>query len=202
MRYFLSSLILTLFISCISYPKKEGFTKSDSAPIGISNPYFADNRKDYVYKANIEAFGNAFGGIFVVKKLGENHHRIAFTTELGNKIFDFTFLENDFKVNHILKEMDKKILINILKKDFAVLIKEEPIFGNVFEVDSNLLYETRLNKKKYYYSLSEELPRKVFQTSKGKVKVEFTFSEISNNIAKQIQILHKNIDLKIMLTAI
>ena len=77
-------------------------------------------------EANINAFDNNFGGIFIVKKLGPKHHRIVFTTELGNKIFDFTFKEDSFKVNQILKELDKKLLINILKSDFKTLIMENP----------------------------------------------------------------------------
>ena len=89
MRYLLSSIVLILFISCASYPKKNGFKASEGQ--NFENPYFSDASKDYIYKANIEAFGNFFGGIFIVKKLGEDHHRIAFTTEMGNKIFDFTF---------------------------------------------------------------------------------------------------------------
>ena len=202
MRYLLSSLILTLFISCASYPKKEGFSKIDSTPIRISNYYFADHTKDYVYKANIEAFGNTFGGIFIVKKLGVEHHRIAFTTEMGNKIFDFSFQGDDFKVNHILKKLDRKILINILKNDFRVLVKERPSVEKTFQKNSNSIYETKIGNKKYYHFLSKEKLNKVVRVGNGKEKVEFTFSEINDNIAQDIQILYKNFKLKILLKAI
>ena len=109
MRYLLSSILLILCFSCVSYPKKKGFTETSSQQKNITNPYFSNASKDYVYKANIEAFGNSFSGLLIIKKLGNEHHRIAFTTEMGNKIFDFSFQGADFEVNHILKKMDKKI---------------------------------------------------------------------------------------------
>ena len=155
-----------------------------------------------MYKANIEAFGNSFGGIFIVKKLGEDHHRIAFTTEMGNKIFDFTFQGEDFKVNYILKRMDKKVLINILKNDFGVLIRQHLSTEKAFRKESNIIYKTKIGNKKYYHLLSEERLEKVIRAGRGKEKVEFTFSEIKDNIARHIQILHKNFDLKIVLKAI
>lgn len=202
MRYFLSSLVLVLFVSCASFPKKNGFTKIDLGSSTITNPYFGDIAKDYVYKANIEAFGNSFGGIFIAKKLGYNHHRIAFTTEMGNKIFDFTFQGDDFKVNHIIKKMDKQILINILKNDFKVLVKEHPSVEKTFKKASNTIYETRVENKKYYYFSSVEKLRKVVRVSKGKEKAEFLFSEINDSVSTGIQILHHNFNLKIHLKAI
>ena len=168
----------------------------------ITNVYFGDASKDYVYKANIEAFGNSFSGIFIVKKLGTANHRIAFTTEMGNKIFDFTFRGKDFKVNHILKKMDRKILLNILKNDFSVLVKEYPSLEKVFQKEKTTVYKTDIENKKYYHFLSEEELTKIVQVKNSKKKVEFTFSEINDNIAKHIQILHQNLNLKITLKAI
>lgn len=202
MRYLLSSILLMLLVSCASYPKKNGFSETNEQQKTITNPYFSDKAKDYIYKANIDAFGNSFGGMFIVKKLGEDHHRIAFTTEMGNKIFDFTFKGEEFKVNYILKKMDKKILINVLKNDFRVLIKENPSVEKAFQKASNSIYETRIGTKKYYHFSSEENLTKVLRVGNGKEKVEFTFSEINDNIAEHIQILHQNFNLKIILKAL
>ncbi len=155
-----------------------------------------------MYKANIVAFGDSFGGIFIVKKLGQNHHRIVFTTEIGNKIFDFTFKREDFKVNHILKKLDKKILINVLKNDFKVLIKEKLLVEKGFQQDLNSIYKTQISNKNYYHFVSEEKLHKVIRINNRKEKVVFTFSEIENNIANEIQISHQNINLKILLKAL
>src|SRR5690606_33245610 len=107
-----------LVLNCGSYPKKQNFQSKDSALKNIKNPYFSDASKDYIYKASIDVYGKNFGGLLIIKKIANNQHRVAFTTEMGSKLFDFTFTEDDFKVNFILDELNKKILINILKKDF------------------------------------------------------------------------------------
>lgn len=192
MRYLQISICL-LLTACSSYPKKHDFKKEKSIAKHIVNPYFSDETKDYVYKAKIDVYKKSFGGIFIIKKLDANNHRIVFTTEMGNKIFDFSFVDDDFKVNYILDQMDKKILLNILKKDFKVLIEENPQVLNSFSVNDSKVFETELNNKKHYYYNTDQQLNKIVKVSNTKGKVNYTFSEISNNIAKHIQIAHKNI---------
>lgn len=193
---------MVVFVSCASYHKKNGLSEVNSSQSIIKNSYFSDDAKDYIYKANIEAFGNSFSGICIVKKLGEDHHRIAFTTEIGNKIFDFTFQEENFTVNHILKKIDKRILINILKNDLKVLIKENPSVKRTFQKGSKSIYKTQIGNKKYYHFITKENLTKVARVGNGKEKVKLIFSEISDNIARHIQISHQNFKLTIVLKAI
>lgn len=200
MRYLLSSFCL-FFLACGSYPKKQHFQIEEASQKSIYNPYFSNETKDYVYKANISVYGNNFSGIFIVKKLGEANHRIVFTTEMGNKIFDFSFIAETFKVNFIIDAMDKAILINILKKDFKVLIEEELPVVKTYSDQDTLVYETKLDKKTYYYFKTEQLD-KIVRIGNGKEKVAFLFSEISDTIANQIKIEHSNIKLDINLKSI
>ncbi|NNE76319.1 MAG: hypothetical protein HKN31_04525 [Pricia sp.] len=202
MRFLLSSLCLIFLTGCASYPTRQGFQLVEPSTKVISNPYFSDPAKDYVYKAKIDVLNRSFGGIFIVKKLDVDHHRIVFTTELGNTIFDFTFQDEDFIVNRVLKEMDKKILINILKKDFKVLIEENlPVEKAFIHGDSQVLKADILSKNHYYFYPSGQL-KKIFRTSNGKEKVRFQYSGIKGNIAEEIHIDHQNFRLHIVLKAI
>jgi len=202
MRILLSSLYLVLLVGCASYPKKNGFVSQASTAIQIINPYFSDVSKDYVYKAKINAFDKSFGGIFIVKKLDVNHHRIAFTTEMGNTIFDFEFQGKKLKINRILPEMDKKLLINVLKRDFLALIKEKPNSSNFYFKDGQTLVEANLLSKKHYYILRGNNLEKIVRTGGEKEKVTFLFSRINDNIAEEILITHRNIKLEIALTVL
>ncbi|KKN17362.1 hypothetical protein LCGC14_0966580 [marine sediment metagenome] len=166
------------------------------------NPYFANDSTDYVYKANIEAFGKTFGGLFIVKKLGTNHHRTVFTTEIGNTLFDFTFQEDDFKINRILKEMDRKLLINILKKDFKTLLEESPQILQTFKHNDDIVYGAKIGSKKHYFYLDHAVLQKIIRTGGGKEKVAFLFSKIEKNYANKIQIVHNTIPLTITLSGI
>ncbi|AUP79584.1 hypothetical protein [Flavivirga eckloniae] len=200
MRYLISSFCL-LFIACGSYSKKRNFQIQTTSNKTIHNPYFSNEKKDYVYKANITVRDNNFGGILIVKKLGEAHHRIVFTTEMGNKIFDFSFLNDTFKVNFIIETIDKAILINILKKDFKALVQEKIPVIKSYSSQDTLVYETALGNKKHFYFKTKQLD-KIARVKNGKEKVTFLFLEINDNIANQIKISHSNIKLKINLKSI
>lgn len=202
MKYLLISLTVLLF-ACSSYPKKHNLERKIGVRPTISNLYFSDMAKDYIYKAKINFVEKSFGGIFVVKKLGEEHHRVVFTTEMGNKIFDFSFIKNEFKINFILKEINKKILINFLKRDFYVLINENPKILNQYEKTGDTIFmETQINNNTYFYLTADQQLHQILETRGNKEKSDYIFTEVENNHAKEIKIRHKNIKLTIDLKAI
>ncbi len=202
MRFLPISIFLLVFVGCASYPKKQNFEKTISERLEILNPYFSDSAKDFVYKADIKVLKNSFSGIFIVKKLGDEHHRIVFTTEMGNKLFDFEFLQKNLKINHILPEMDKKVLKNVLKRDFLALITQKPILLRSFSKDNYTIIESELLDKRHYYYVANKKLKKIVRTANGKEKVTFLFSGINDNIASEIKIVHHNVKLEIALKAL
>lgn len=201
MRFLFSSLIV-LFLGCTPYPKKLGYTPSKTESKTPGNLYFSDFQKDYIYKANISAFNNQFSGILIIKRIDENKHRIAFTTELGNTIFDFSISDESFEVNHILRKMDRKLLLNVLEKDFRTLIKENISSTETYKKENTKLLKTKIDSKYHYYNFEKDTLKSIARVGSQKEKVVITFSEISKNLARHIQILHKNIKLTISLQAI
>jgi len=189
-------------VGCASYQQRNNFEKLEVSDEAITNPYFSDITKDYVYKANIAVYDKSFGGLFIVKKIAKGNHRIVFTTEMGAKIFDFSFHKDEFKVNYVLDEMNKKILLNILERDFRVLVRENEKAISKSIKDNSELFETEIVNKNYYYLFNEDILRSITRANNGKEKVVFLFSKISDATAKNIQILHKNIKLTINLKSI
>lgn len=202
MRYLVISLFFCC-ISCTSYIKKNNFKKVSETTVSAHNPYFSDLTKDYVYKANIKVYDNNFSGIFIVKKISKSKHRIVFTTEMGAKIFDFTFHNNDFKVNYVIENLDKKLLLNVLEKDFRMLVHEQQSVINEYVKDATTVLETKIEGQTSFYEFTPKgkLTR-IVRASKRKRKVDIIFSTISMDTAKNIQILHHNIKLNINLKAI
>ena len=198
MRYLLISISFLIF-GCTSYPKKNNFKNTDVTG-QIYNPYFSNQNQDYVYKATIEVYGNSFGGVFIVKKTGEHKHRVAMITEMGKKLFDFSFDKNSFNVNYILDDLNKKVLINILKRDFRVLVTERFSVTKSFTLNLETIKETIIDNKKYYYFGAPKLTKIIRANTKE--KVQFLFREISNTVSKEIIISHANIKLKIKLNSI
>lgn len=201
MRYLLISLCL-LMVGCSSYPKKNNFVVDEANRLTSLNPYFSNLELDYVYKAQISIKENNFGGILIIKRINKQEHRVVFTTEMGNKLFDFSYRGDDFKVNSILAEMDKKILVNLLKKDFKVLIEENPKRVNSYTTNDYSIIQADIYEKNNYYFFNENSLKKIVKTKSGKENTRFIFSGIDTSIAKNIQILHSKIKLEITLTKI
>jgi len=201
MRFFPISLLLLVW-ACSSYPERNQFQLLETPGPSIINPYFSDPAKDYVYKADINLYKRSFSGILVVKKLEDQHHRLVFTTEMGNTIFDFSFTGNDFIVNHILDEVNKKVIINLLKKDFKTLIWESPSPLRTFIVGDEHIFEAEIDKLRNYYHSQNGRLDKIVRTNNGKEKVTFIFSAVDAEVVKNIHILHHNIKLSIQLKAI
>ena len=161
----------------------------------------SDSKTDYVYKTNISVYGNELSGIFIAKKINDTTHRIVFTTEFGNKLMDFEISETDFKINSIVSELDRKILINTLREDFRLLLKKDYIFQQQFENESADIYKSADGKRDNYIFISKKDPKleKIVHSSKTKEKFTLLFNSENNIFAEKIQIIHQNIKLKIEL---
>lgn len=202
-RFLLTSLLLCFLVSCKSY-KIEGAKKVESNQTNYKNEYFSNPEIDYVYKAHIEVYGNDLSGIFVVKKVNDSIHRVVLTTDFGNKLLDFELSENKFKVNYIVDDLNKKIVINTLKKDFELLLKTNHKVEEVLENEDNVIFKSKTGKRTNYLykSKKENNLVKIVNTSKSKEKVSFSFMPKNTTFAEYILIEHNNIKLKIELNQI
>jgi hypothetical protein len=166
--------------------------------------YFSNPDIDYVYKAHISIYGKDFGGIFIAKKINDTLYRAAFTTEFGNKLFDFEITDDSFKVNYILEELDRKIIVNTLKRDFMLLLKKKHQITEEYKTSGNNIYKSQDGSRYNYLFIDKASGRlaKIVNATKSKEKIVVNFSEESNILAKNIVIDHKNISLKITLNYI
>ena len=195
----INCFLAIVLVSCGSVTKNYTPKKLDKTAIEV--PYFSDSKTDYVYKTNITVYGNELSGIFIAKKINDTLHRIVFTTEFGNKLMDFEISDKSFKVNSIVSELDRKILINTLKQDFRLLLKKEYRIEEQFENDSCNIYKSKDGNRDNYLFISKKGDKleKVIHSSKTKEKFTVTFNSENNIFAENVQIIHQNIKLKIEL---
>ena len=199
-QFFLINCLLALvLVSCGSVTKNYTPKKLDKSTIEV--PYFSDSNTDYIYKTNITVYGHEISGIFIAKKINDTTHRVVFTTEFGNKLLDFEISEKTFKVNSIVSELDRKILINTLTEDFRLLLKKEYVIEEQFENETNNIYKSKDGNRDNYLFISKKDQKleKVVNASKTKEKITLLFSSENNIFAENIQIIHQNIKLKIEL---
>ena len=201
-QFLLISFLTTLFLgSCATNNVVNGFEKVEIEKKIFINPYFSNPETDYVYKANIEVYGNQLSGIFIAKKINETTHRVVFTTEFGNKLLDFEISENDFKINSIVDELNRKILINTLKQDFRLLLRKDFLVDEQFAKTTSKVYKSKDGKNFNFLFISSIDDRlyKLTHCSKTKEKINISFTSENNIFAKRIIIQHNTIKLKIEL---
>ncbi len=193
------SLIIIAFCSCKSYDLKDAKPISSSEKT-LENLYFS-SKEDYVYKCQMDIYKNHVSGILIIKKINEITHRVVLTSDFGNKLIDFEISENDFKLNYVLPDLDKKIVINFLKKDFQKLLKQEYIVNQTFENDSTKIFYSENAKSGYYLSFNKEnnLLKQIVYTENKKEKTDFTFEAKKPTFAETIEIQHKDFKINIKL---
>lgn len=195
------SLIFLLFVSCKTYQL------TDVKPIfnskkTVENLYFSSN-EDYVYKCQMDIYNNHVSGILILKKINAITHRVVMTSDFGNKLIDFEISENDFKLNYVLPDLDKKIVINFLKNDFQKLLRQKYSISQIVDEDILVNYHN-LSDKKNWYSLTynkekKELLQRIGFGKNKKEKVIFNFEAKKPTFAETIEIQHKDFKINIKL---
>lgn len=114
---------------------------------------------------------------------------------------DFEISETDFKVNSIVEELDRKILINTLVSDFRLLLRSHYEIKNQFDNTQNKVYLAEDHKMLNYLFISKSNNglSKIVHASKRKEKINLFFTSENNIFATKIIIQHYNIKLKIEL---
>lgn len=196
-------ILVILFTSC-SLATINGLVEQKNSITTYKNSYFSDVNTDYVYKTQIDIYGNYFGGIMIFKKLGKDHHRVVFTTEFGSKIFDFEFKGETFTKKYIIDDLDRKLIVNTLKNDFKTLLKEKNTIIKSFTTSNMKVFQSSEGKRYNFFFIENSTNQleKIVHTSKRKEKVVYNFHNVNDKIAKQINIQHKNIKLNINLNYI
>ena len=203
MRFFQINLLIIIILTSCTLSVTKNLREVANTTKEIINPYFTDPEKDYVYKASIEVYGNHFSGMLIIKLLKDNHHRIVFTTDMG-KAFDFEIYESEFKINYIVEAMDRPLLINMLKKDFLMLLRSGLPNIKQFKTSQHTVFETVKDGKYFFYFFREADNQldKIVKTSRSKEKVIISFSDINNDLPGKINLLHNDIKLAIDLKVI
>lgn len=199
LQSFLYSLILLLFVSCKTYQLTDAKPISNSEKT-VENLYFS-SKEDYVYKCQMDIYKNHVSGILIIKKINEVTHRVVLTSDFGNKLIDFEISENDFKLNYVLPDLDKKIVINFLKNDFQHLLKQRYSVAESFENAQSKIYLSKIDKKTYYLFFSKEnsLLKQIIYTKNNKEKIDFTFDAKKHIFADSLNLQHKDFNINIKL---
>lgn len=199
-------LIINLYLVLVFASCGTKKIAKDLKPVALESTiykstYFSNPEIDYVYKANINVYGNELSGILIAKKINDTTHRVVFTTEFGNKLLDFEISELNFKINSIVDELNKKILISTLKKDFRLILRSDYLIKEQLEDGNSKVYKSSDGKNFNYLYINKFDGKlyKIISASKRKEKIKIDFASEKNSVADTIVIQHYDIKLRIQL---
>lgn len=199
LQSFLYSSFFLLLVYCKSYQLKDVKSVSNTEKT-VENLYFS-SKEDYVYKCQMDIYKNHISGILIIKKISDTTHRVVMTSDFGNKMIDFEISENDFKLNYVLADLDKKMVINFLKSDFQELLKRKFSVNESFENNDSKIYLSNVDKKQYYlfFDKNSGLLNQVIYTKNRREKIDFTFEAKKHTFAETINLQHKDFKINIKL---
>lgn len=149
----------------------------------------------------MEVYGNDISGILIIKKISDSTHRVVMTSDFGNKMIDFEISENDFKLNYVLPDLDKKMVINFLKNDFRELLKQKYAVTERFENNESFIDVSKNGKKTYYlfFDKTTEILKQIVYTQNKREKIDFTYEAKKHTFAETINLQHKDFKINIKL---
>ncbi len=207
---FLIILVIHILQGCspAGYPISE-ITDSKHLPEFKLSP-FDDNFNKAVFKARLTFGKHYLSGLMIFKTVDTGNIRVVFITEIGLKIFDFEFENNDSKktffVHYCMKGLDRKIVLKNLGNDIGLLLKqtETQNFKLFIEKEEKhtILKNIQDDKACYYFFDNKNKNLSKIEQSGGffnRQKVVIYLENYQNGFPNIIRIKQKNIKIEINL---
>jgi len=201
--------IYSIFILACSPNILSGFQKAGTKEIAESElyPFFREIDDMRFFNMEIDFRKNNFSGMLIIKKENADTYRAVMTSYFGMSVFDFQFGKDDFTVHYCLEDLNKKQVINTLRKDFENLFFMDIEGKNPVTVyasranDSLKVYKTK--KENHYYLVNTESKElRQMEIPHRISSLQYRFTNYNNRFPSQINIKHTNIGLNIQLTEI
>lgn len=191
-----------MFSSCSSFYKTLTPAKGDPSCLSKFKPAFG---ADW-YDASVDVMSNHISGLILFKTMPDSALHVAFTSKTGLKFFDFEFKQNgDFKVFYIIDQLNKKIIINALRKDFEIIMmRSVKSIDKIFLEQENTWFAAPNSQKGMdYYVTDKDCTRLIKIENAGRKKaLEVRFSTFEGGLPLNIHLKHLTFDMEINLTKI
>ncbi|MEJ7766932.1 MAG: hypothetical protein WKF89_03920 [Chitinophagaceae bacterium] len=197
MRFLLFASCLYM-MACGSPYKNLQTTVGDVTCLQKFRPVFSA----VLYNTTVNIVGRHLSGLLLIKKMPDSSLRMVFSSEMGIKFFDFEFARSgEFTVHSIIRQMNKKAVINTLRKDFELVLMQDLDSGSAnILTDKRLSYFWFSKGKEFHYYITDtackELVR-IDKISRRKVKVQAIMQHYVKGVPDTIGITHRNFNFTI-----
>ncbi len=198
MRYFLCSILLVTTACASDYA---GMRRVD--PPCDMNALRPVPMETTLFNASVDVMGRHMSGLLFVKNLPDGVHRVLFTSETGVTFFDFEYGANGkFVVHRVVPQMDKKVVINLLRSDLALLVARpfQATRLEFFTLNDSLFAGVDQKKETAYFITDKDCAslQRFEVGSDRKRKVTVTFDG-ETSAPDAVEIRHHTFDMRIRL---
>ena len=196
-------LFLNSIVFLFSCSSTKGFDKQEDLETTQIEALHGNRFTSAMYSAKIDIGEKHFSGLFYFKNLEDSTKRIVFLTQFGLNLLDLEYKNHSFEVKNCKDFLNKKLIINTLKKDFKLLIdnpqKIRKLTKYINKEEQIIKYQTK--EGVYFYSLKDGEINNIVQR-KGFSHIELKTSGRKENLPSSIEIINKRINLTIRLKLI
>ncbi len=169
-------------------------------------PVFRTKDTVRIFNMQIDYKETNLTGLLIVKPEGDNAQRAIFTTLFGMTVFDFEFSETDFKVNRIMEQMNKKTVLNLLKKDLKTLFLyniPSSFDAKVYQGKATTGYKIKTTDGKGYFLTNTDNKQLQKVEMPGCITLlNLDYLNYNNGFPEQIVMSHPKIKLRMQLERI
>lgn len=198
-RYLLSGSLL-LFAGCASQTKHLAALTNISYCLTTAAPAF----KSELYKASVDVYGNHISGLMFFKTMPDSSQNVVFATETGLTFFNFSWSKSgEFKVQHVIEKLDRKVVINLLRKDLELILIPSTYKSKAKSEPDNT-HSVELRKEKIFFSVSQDCQslQKAEVKHDNKIKTKVSYFPANKNIPDSVNIEHLNFNMQLALSRI
>lgn len=197
---FLSFFVL---INCQSTYKSLKPVESSTNCVEKFKPVFKANW----YNATVDVIGKHISGLLLFKAMSDSSMRVVFTNEVGVTFFDFEFKKDGtFKAHQIIEQMNKKAVINLLRKDFELIMMRGLTSKKLkpYQQNDEVFYALAGKKETDYFITDKDCASllRVEKGSKRTKKVEVKSWGAQQQAPDSIHLKHFTFDMQIGLKKI
>lgn len=192
MRYLTLSSLLLLCMGCANTVYKETSPPfADASALQALRPSFTTS----LYRAQIDVIGKHLSGLLFFKNLADGSYRVVFTNEMGLNFFDFRFDNHQFEVIHCIDQLNKKPVVNQLRKDIGFFLMTDLDYkqGKAYHQGDRNAY-TFPGKKETTTYITDARTKEISQivnSSTRKPKVIVSLSKVVRGMPDSVFVDHK-----------
>lgn len=167
-------------------------------------PVFKDKATSFLFKTTL-TFGKNIqqGGLLALKKSSDQHYRAIFMTKFGLTLFDFEFGAQGFVVHKALEQVNKPILLQVIRQDLELLLARDMVgqAAQVFEkghlINKKRILKIRQKGKPLFYV--QGLHRRLTAIYRARA-VSIQLSKYILGVPRSIDIQHHKVPLRLQLS--